>query len=115
VEPSVRSALTRYRVVAYVVGAVLIVLVCVGMPLKYGGDEPRLVETIGPVHGFLYMILLLVALDLAVRTRMKPAWTVLVLLAGTVPFLSFVAERRVTRWVRSRTPAVPEAAAAPPR
>ncbi len=30
-----RNALIRYRVMAYVVGVLLIVLTCVGMPLKY--------------------------------------------------------------------------------
>ena len=31
----IRSALVRYRVMAYVVGVLLVVLVLVGMPLKY--------------------------------------------------------------------------------
>ena len=35
-----RNALLRYRVMAYVVGTLLVVLVCVGLPLKYGyGDD----------------------------------------------------------------------------
>jgi integral membrane protein len=109
VSPSTRAALLRYRVVAYVVGVVLIVLVFVAMPLKYLADDSTLVEVVGPVHGFLYMVYLVVGLDLGVRTRMKPLPILLVLLAGTVPFLSFVAERRVTRWVRGR-PAPAEAA-----
>ncbi|MFY9914781.1 MAG: DUF3817 domain-containing protein, partial [Nocardioidaceae bacterium] len=29
------GALLRYRVMAYVVGTLLIVLVCIGVPLKY--------------------------------------------------------------------------------
>ena len=43
-----RAALTRYRVIAYVVGVVLIVLVVIGMPLKYLADQPVVVETVGP-------------------------------------------------------------------
>jgi integral membrane protein len=97
----VGSALTRFRVMAYVVGVVLLALVLVAMPLKYLGDNAVLVETVGPVHGFLYMVYLVVALDLAVRCRWSIGRSVLVLLAGTVPFLSFVAERRVTRLVRA--------------
>ncbi|MFI5953369.1 DUF3817 domain-containing protein [Cryptosporangium sp. NPDC051539] len=97
--PSVKSALTRYRIAAYVVGVGLLVLVLVAMPLKYFGDNPTLTETIGPLHGFLYMVYLVVTLDLAVRLR----WPVLkilgVMLAGTIPFLSFVVERRVHRQV----------------
>ncbi len=95
------GTLLRYRVLAWVVGVILLALVLVAMPLKYLGDSPGLVQTIGPVHGFLYMVYLLVAIDLAVRARWSPGGTLLVLLAGTVPFLSFVAERIVTRRVRA--------------
>jgi hypothetical protein len=35
------------------------------------------------------------------RSRWPLRYTILVLLAGTVPFLSFVAERKVTRRVRA--------------
>lgn len=96
-----KSALTRFRVLAYVVGVMLLVLAAVAMPLKYLADQPLLVELIGPVHGFLYVVYLLVALDLAVRVRWSVVKTLLVLVAGTVPFLSFVVERRVTRELRT--------------
>lgn len=97
-----KAALTRYRVLAYVVGVALLVLALVAMPLKYLADEPTLVALVGPVHGFLYMGYLLATLDLAVRQRWSVWWTLGVMLAGTVPFLSFAVERRVTRRVRER-------------
>ena len=37
--PAIRAALLRYRIMAYVVGMLLVVLVLVGMPLKYLGDN----------------------------------------------------------------------------
>lgn len=94
-----KGALLRYRVMAYVVGVMLLVLVFVAMPLKYLGDDPTLVETVGPVHGFLYAVYLLTVLDLALRTKWRWGFTLLVMLAGTIPFLSFVAERRVVHRV----------------
>lgn len=103
-------ALTRYRVIAYVVGVVLIVLVLVGMPLKYLGDDPTVVQTVGPAHGFLYIVYLAATFDVARRARWPLTRTALVMLAGTVPFLSFYAERAVTRWVRAAGAAEPEPA-----
>ena len=97
------AALTRYRVIAYVVGVVLITLVVVGMPLKYVWDRPVVVETVGPAHGFLYMLYLLAAFDLGRRAAWPLGRMLLVMLAGTVPFLSFYAERVVTRWARDVT------------
>jgi integral membrane protein len=96
----VRGALLRYRTIAYIVGVVLVVLVVIGMPLKYGWDKPGVVETVGPAHGFLYMVYLVAVFDLARRTRWGLRRMLLVMLAGTIPFVSFYAERVVTRWVR---------------
>ncbi|MEE6257374.1 DUF3817 domain-containing protein [Plantactinospora sonchi] len=96
------AALTRYRVVANVVGVVLIVLVVIGMPLKYLGNDPVVVETVGPAHGFLYMVLLVTAFDLGRRARWSLGRMVLVMLAGTVPFVSIYAERKVARQVREQ-------------
>lgn len=91
------AALTRYRAVAYVVGVVLIALVLVAVPMKYLGGDPTLVGIVGPIHGFLYMVYLVVSYDLARRTQWRWGPTILLFLAGTVPFVSFAAERRVTR------------------
>jgi integral membrane protein len=97
----VGAALTRYRVIAYVVGVVLILLMVVGMPLKYLWHDPIVVETIGPGHGFLYMLYLLASFDLGRRANWPIRRMLLVMLAGTVPFVSFWAERVVVRQVRS--------------
>jgi len=97
----VQSALIRYRVVAWVVGVLLLVLTLVAMPVRYFGHDRTLVAIVGPIHGFVYMVYLVVAFHLSVLARWRFRYTILVLLAGTVPFLSFVAERKVTRKVRA--------------
>lgn len=97
----VRGALLRYRVMAYVVGALLVVLVVVGMPLKYIWGDGQVVTSVGIPHGWLYMVLLITAYDLGRRVKWPLKWFVLIMLAGTVPFLSFVAERFATKNVRS--------------
>lgn len=96
----VAAALRRFQVAAYVVGVFLLLLV-VGMVFKYVGDEARMVEIVGPIHGFIYAVYLAIALDLALRAKWSVRGTLLVLLAGTVPFVSFVAERTVTRRTRA--------------
>jgi integral membrane protein len=95
------AALTRYRVMAYIVGTMLLVLVFVAMPIKYWGHNDTPVAIVGTAHGFLYCVYLLTAFDLALRARWRALGTLLVLLAGTIPFLSFVAERKVTRKTRA--------------
>jgi integral membrane protein len=97
---SIAGALLRYRIVAYVVGVGLIVLVLIGVPLQVAGNNDSVVKIVGPLHGFLYMLYLVLVLDLARRCRWNPIRMLLVMAAGTVPFLSFVAEHYTTRAVR---------------
>jgi integral membrane protein len=92
----VSGALIRFRLIAYLVGVFLLVLTA-GVVLRYGFDYPTLSETVSPVHGFLYMLYLVAVLDLGRRARWSPKRMILVMLAGTVPFMSFFAERAVTR------------------
>ncbi|MEV4639413.1 DUF3817 domain-containing protein [Actinoplanes sp. NPDC049548] len=92
-----QGALTRYRIIAWIVGVILIVLVLVGMPLKYAGDNDTVVAAVGPVHGFLYMIYLAATFDLSRRAGWPLGRMLLVMLAGTIPFFSFWAERVVSR------------------
>jgi integral membrane protein len=94
------GALLRYRAMAWVVGTLLVVLVCIAVPLKYFADSPTLTSVLGIAHGYLYMVLLLTIADLWRRRRFPLATVVLVALAGTIPFLSFVAERQVTTRVK---------------
>lgn len=108
--PGVRGALLRYRVMAWVVGALLVVLVCIGLPLKYIWDNGIVVTWTGVPHGWLYMILLITAYDLSRRVGWSIKWVLAIMAAGTVPFLSFVAEHFATKDVAGKI-AVAEASA----
>jgi integral membrane protein len=97
---SIETALRNYRVAAWVTGVGLLVLVLIAMPLKYFFGQPELVAVVGMMHGFLYMAYIVLTLLLAERCRWKPLDALLILVAGTIPFASFVAEHRVTQRVR---------------
>jgi integral membrane protein len=97
-----RNALLRYRIMAYTVGCVLVVLMCVGLPLKYFGNNDIVVLYTAVPHGYLYMVLLITAIDLGRRAHWGWKRLLLIALAGTVPFLSFVAERSATKDVRRK-------------
>jgi integral membrane protein len=97
---------------AYVVGSLLIVLALIGVPLKYLAAEGSSAQQmgnwitlyLGVLHGWLYMVFLVAAAMLARKARFPVAFAVLVLLLGTVPILSFVAERLATRRTRATFP-----------
>ncbi len=101
------AAVLRYRVMAYVTGVVLIVLVFVGIPLQVAG-KPAVANDVGVVHGILYIIYLVAAWTLSRKLRLAVRPTVIMLLAGTVPIMTFIVERWVTR--RFIRPALAQAA-----
>ena len=85
----------RYRVMAYVTGVVLMVLCFVGIPLQVAG-HPAVANNVGVVHGILYIIYLVCAWLLARQLRLANKPTVIMLLAGTIPIMTFIVERWVT-------------------
>ncbi|HEY5110574.1 MAG TPA: DUF3817 domain-containing protein [Acidimicrobiales bacterium] len=94
------GAVLRYRVMAYVVGTALLVLTAIVI-LKYGFALRSPMKTpekiVAPVHGYLYVVYLIVAADLARRAKWGIGRIVLVVCSGFVPFLAFVVEHRVYR------------------
>jgi integral membrane protein len=123
----VRKNLTAYRVMATIVGVLLVVLCLIGVPLANfdgsgmwgifgstpswvtpGSSAQELGEAIttylGVAHGWLYMIFLVSAFLLSRRARWDLPFTLVTLVCGTIPLLSFWAEHRATRRVRAEHP-----------
>ena len=119
--------LTAYRVMATIVGVLLVVLCLIGVPLANfdgspmwgvfdstptwvtpGSDAQQVGELIttylGVAHGWLYMIFLFSAFLLWRRARWDFPFTLVTLVCGTIPLVSFWAEHRATRRVRAEHP-----------
>jgi integral membrane protein len=98
---TVRRRLAFFKVMAFVVGVGLLLLV-IEMVLAYGfgmkGEENPLAWWPQP-HGFIYMVYLVATALLGFKVGWSLTRMVLVMLAGCVPFLSFWVERKVARQV----------------
>ena len=96
-----KGALLRYRIMAFVTGVVLITG-CVLLVFKYGTSAN--VHTADGIvwiaHGWLFVIYVLATANLGIKLRWPLARYGLVMLAGTIPTMSFVAEHKVTRAVQ---------------
>lgn len=97
---SILAALNRFRVMAWIAGVGLLLL-CLDMYLRYVQDVTTILDVVPRIHGFVYMIYLVTVFDLSFRMRWPLSKGVLVCLAGTVPFLSFVAEHRINSQTRA--------------
>jgi integral membrane protein len=94
--------IARYRFMAFATGVVL-VLGTLALILQAAGVKHVKTGTgylwIG--HGYLYLIYVLVTAMLGVRLRWPLPRYALVMLAGTIPTASFIAEHYVTRAARA--------------
>jgi integral membrane protein len=91
----VTGALLRYRIAAYVVG-VLLLLLCVAMYLKYAQDDDGFMW-IAMIHGYFYLVYLGLAFDLFRRAKWPTGVLVAMIVAGLVPGMVFAVERKVVQ------------------
>jgi integral membrane protein len=105
---SLKSPLDRYRLLAYIVGVGLVTLVFVGVPLKYWAHSPGVAKYVGMAHGFLYIVYLATCVDLGLRYRFRLPRLIALASAGFVPFVSFIAERKTTAYVRGHATTPPQ-------
>ena len=106
-----RGALRRYRVLAWITGVMLLVL-CVEMVLKYvlqlpgfnveGDPRNDAARLIAMVHGWVYVVYLFTVFGLWSVMRWRLGRLVTLALAGVVPVMSFVLERRVHAEAQAR-------------
>ena len=55
------AAVLRYRVMAYITGVLIIVVVFVGIPLQLAAHNTIISNQVATVHGFLYIVYVIVA------------------------------------------------------
>ena len=92
----IRSALAAYRVLAVVAGIALFVLI-LEMVMKYAFKQTNvLTEYWSPIHGIIYFAYAVSVANLGLKAAWRPVRIVKNLLAGFVPVLPWVAERRNT-------------------
>ena len=95
---AMHGAVVRYRVMAFIVGTALLVLTAIvicqyGFGLRSQMKTPE--KIVAPIHGYLYLLYLVVAAALARRARWGLGRILLVVCSGFVPFLAFIVEHRV--------------------
>ena len=63
------AAVLRYRVMAYITGVLIIVVCFVGIPMQVAAHNAFIVNDIGTVHGFLYIVYVVFAYILAQKLQ----------------------------------------------
>lgn len=95
-----KNALSRYRAMSIICGTTLLILIFIYMPAKYifkSFDENSRWVLFSFIHGYLYIVYMLTVLQVGVQKAMSLKRMALLILAGTIPFASFIAERKIVK------------------
>lgn len=95
------TSIGRLRLLAFLEGLSLLVLVFIAVPLKYGLDDPCLVRSMGPVHGALFLLFVFNTLKVGVEQQWKFSqitWKVLA--ACFIPFGTFYIDYKILRRIQ---------------
>jgi integral membrane protein len=93
-----RSKTGRLRLIGFLEGISLLVLVFVAVPLKYMAHNPVLSKVVGPVHGALFLLFIFNTLSVGVEQSWKfrkTTWKVLI--ACIIPFGTFYIDKRILK------------------
>ncbi len=94
----ITTATGRLRLLAFLEGISLLVLIFIAVPLKYTFDNPALSKIMGPIHGALFLLFVFNAISVGTEQRWKfkqTTWKVLV--ACFIPFGTFYIDYKILR------------------
>ncbi len=90
------SNIGRLRILAFLEGVSLLILIFIAVPIKYVLLNPVPVKWVGQIHGLLFVLFVINALKVGVEERWsfrKRTWKVI--LACFVPFGTFYIDRKI--------------------
>ncbi len=83
-----------FKIIAFLEGASLLLLLFFAMPMKYFFNEPVFVKTIGMTHGVLFVAYII----LAIMAKIELNWSIkkmgIICFASVVPFGTFYIEKK---------------------
>jgi integral membrane protein len=91
----VKTKIGRLRLIGFLEGISLLVLVFIGMPMKYYFQSPGFNEVLGPIHGVAFLLFIFSAISVGVEQSWKFTTTGVVLLSSFIPFGTFYVDKRI--------------------
>ena len=83
-----------FKIASFLEGTSYLLLLFVGVPLKYFGDNPFLVKGLGMPHGLLFMAYIVLALLIRKKANWDWMTTFIVLIASLIPFGTFYVNKK---------------------
>jgi integral membrane protein len=85
----------RLRLIGFLEGISLLILIFIAVPLKYIYGNPILVKYVGQIHGILFLLFVFNTLRVGVEQNWKWKITLQVLIACIIPFGTFYVDNKI--------------------
>jgi len=83
-----------FKIISFLEGLSYILLLFVGVPLKYVGGNDILVKSLGMPHGLLFIAYVIMAMLIGEDVKWNNKATFIVLIASVIPFGTFYVNRK---------------------
>ena len=87
-------SLKSFRIISILEGISFLVLLGIGMPLKYIAGIPEVVQTVGMAHGLLFILYVIGAFIMKQKLNWSIQTLLIVILCSILPFGPFYADRK---------------------
>jgi integral membrane protein len=90
-----KSHTGRLRVIAFLEGCSLLILVFIAMPIKYLLNMPEATKAIGLVHGVLFIVFIVATIVISILQKWNMGRVLMVMASSVLPFGTFYVDRKI--------------------
>lgn len=89
-----KTKIGRLRIMGFLEGLSLLILVFIALPLKYGYNNESLTKMLGPVHGALFLLFILNTISTGIEQKWKFKTTSTIVVSCLIPFGTFYVDNK---------------------
>ncbi len=86
-----------FKIVAFIEGSSYLLLLFIGVPLKYMLDNNIIVKLLGKPHGFLFIAYVIIAIWIKQKMKWNFKTLLIIIVASILPFGTFWMDKKYLR------------------
>ncbi len=83
-----------FKIISYLEGISYLILLFIGVPMKYIAGDPSIVKAIGMPHGVLFIVYIFMAIVVRQKLKWNTLSFIIVLIASVIPFGTFYVDKK---------------------
>ena len=88
------TQVNAFKIISYLEGISYLVLLFIGVPMKYLANDPSIVKAFGMPHGVLFIVYIFLAIVVRQKLKWNTTAFIIVLVASIVPFGTFYVDKK---------------------